>query len=234
MGHSAAALRDGTDRVLLLGGLRCQGTAEIVPDGPSIPLQHFVFQSCAIHLVGQLIVTGGGTQFHQYVDRYDLTGRSRDLTGFIGPLPNMLQGRNGHACGSFTDANGDQALIVTGGVSPNPNNLAFGSPEWESLDPETLSLRCCNSILLDTTEILLPGASAWTPGAPLARPSMGARAASLPLALFVTGGEVDDEPTDQVMRYMPEEQRWELQDWKLPLPSAYHALLPVDIGVLCT
>ena len=147
MGHSAAAMRDGTDRVLLLGGLRSQGTAEIVPgedsqnvgedkryspvtilnirflpDGPSIPLQHFVFQSCAIHLVGQLIVTGGGTQFHQYVDRwpldlrflthllrrYDLTGRSRDLTGFLGPLPNMLQGRNGHACGSFTATNGDQ------------------------------------------------------------------------------------------------------------------------------
>ena len=80
---------------------------------------------------------------------------------------------------------------------------------------------------------------------------MGATAASLPLALFVTGGEVDDEPTDQVvfaqlfplltitypfqiMRYMPEEQRWELQDWKLPLPSAHHALLPVDIGLLCT
>ena len=81
---------------------------------------------------------------------------------------------------------------------------------------------------------------------------MGARAASLPLALFVTGGEVDDEPTDQVvvlaqpfpfltiiypfqiMRYMPEEERWELQDWKLPLPSAHHALLPVDIGLLCT
>ena len=114
---------------------------------------------------------------------------------------------------------------MTGGVSPDPNNLAYGSPEWESLDPESLSLHCCNSILLDTTEILLPGASAWvnsifstnlisllpyfvreekqflpqTPGAPLPRPSMGARAASLPLALFVTGGEVDDEPTDQVV-----------------------------------
>ena len=97
MGHCAAAMRDGTDRVLLLGGLRSQDTAEIVPgedsqnvgedkryspviilntrflpDGPSIPLQHFVFQSCAIHLVGQLIVTGGGTQFHQYVDRWPL------------------------------------------------------------------------------------------------------------------------------------------------------------------
>ena len=96
--------------------------ASFFADGPSIPLQHFVFQSCAIHLVDQLIVTGGGTQFHQYVDRwplvlrflthlsrrYDLTGRSRDLTGFLGPLPNMLQGRNGHACGSFTDTNGDQ------------------------------------------------------------------------------------------------------------------------------
>ena len=97
MGHSAAAMRDGTDRVLLLGGLRSQDTAEIVPgedsqnvgedkryslitilnpsfypDGPSIPLQHFVFQSCAIHLVGQLIVTGGGTQFHRYVNRWPL------------------------------------------------------------------------------------------------------------------------------------------------------------------
>ena len=89
------------------------------------------------------------------------------------------------------------------------------------------------------------------PGAPLPRPLMGATATSLPLALFVTGGEVDDEPTDQVvlaqpfpfltiiypfqiMRYMPEEQRWELQDWKLPLPSAHHDLLTVDIGLLCT
>ena len=54
-----------------------------------------------------------------------------------------------------------QALIVTGGVSPDPNNLAYGSSEWEGLDPASLSLRCCNSILLDTTEILLPGASAW-------------------------------------------------------------------------
>ena len=42
-----------------------------------------------------------------------------------------------------------------------------------------------------------------TPGAPLARPLMGARAASLPLALFVTGGEVDDEPTDQVISPFP-------------------------------
>ena len=80
----------------------------------------------------QLIVTGGGSDFHQYVDRcfsiqvhiwagwmdgwklvdelhrYDLTGTSRDLTGFIGPLPDLLKGRGSHACGSFTDSNGDQ------------------------------------------------------------------------------------------------------------------------------
>ena len=68
-------------------------------------------------------MTGGGTEYHHYVDRwfsiqaqytswpmhrYDLTGNSRDLTGFIGPLPDMLQGRGLHACGSFTDSNGDQ------------------------------------------------------------------------------------------------------------------------------
>ena len=41
-----------------------------------------------------------------------------------------------------------QVLIVTGGVSPDPNNLAYGSAEWEDLDPEPLSLHCCNSILL--------------------------------------------------------------------------------------
>ena len=109
------------------------------------------------------------------------------------------------------------------------------------------SIFSTNLIRLLPYFVLIP----QTPGAPLPRPLMGARAASLPLALFVTGGEVDDEPTDQVvlaqlfpfltiiypfqiMRYMPEEERWELQDWKLPLPSAHHALLPVDIGLLCT
>ena len=61
-----------------------------------------------------------GAQAHQFksfftlkkltiaLHRYDLTGTSGDLTGFIGPLPDLLKGRGGHACGSFTDSNGDQ------------------------------------------------------------------------------------------------------------------------------
>ena len=39
MGHSAAALRDGTDRVLLLGGRSSPGTAEIVPGEDSQMLE---------------------------------------------------------------------------------------------------------------------------------------------------------------------------------------------------
>merc|ERR1719234_67828 len=222
-GHGAAAMKDGSGNVLLLGGHGSQFTAEIVPHGPLIPLQHSVFGSCLIHLVDQLIVTGGGTEYHHFVDRYDLTGKSRDLTGFIGPLPNMLQGRGGHACGSFTDANGDQVLIVTGGRTPDPNDIYSTMP-------------------IDTTELLFQAASSWTPGAALPRPLVGARAASLPLTLIVTGGQVDDDddndgeeddPMDQIIRYLPNEERWEIQEWKLPLPSFNHALLPVDLDKLC-
>jgi len=220
-GHGAAAMKDGSGNVLLLGGYLNQFTAEIVPHGPVIPLQHSVFGSCLIHLVDQFIVTGGGTEYHHYVDRYDLTGKSRDLTGFIGPLPDMLQGRGGHACGSFTDSNGDQVLIVTGGRTPDPNDIYSTMP-------------------IDTTELLFPAAISWTPGAALPRPLVGARAASLPFTLIVTGGQVDDDndgeedPMDQIIRYLPNEERWEIQEWKLPLPSSNHALLPVHLDKLCT
>jgi len=232
VGHSAAAMADGSGRVLLLGGYSNQNTAEIVPDGLLIPLQHAVFESCLIHLVDQLIVTGGGTEYHHHVDRYDLTGKSRDLTGFIGPLPDLLQGRGLHACGSFTDSNGDQVLIVTGGRSPDPNNLGWESPE---LDLELNPGRCCSTIPIDTTEILLPAAISWTPGAALPRPLVGARAASLPLTLIVTGGQLgdDQDPTDQIIRYLPDEERWEIQEWKLPVPSSNHAILPVNLASLC-
>jgi len=95
---------------------------------------------------------------------------------------------------------------------------------------------------IDTTELLLPAASSWTPGTPLPRPLSGARAASLPLTFIVTGGQLDEDkdedddedPTDQVIRYLPNEERWEVQEWKLPLPSSNHALLPVDLANLCT
>jgi len=222
-GHGAAAMKDSSGNLLLLGGYLSQFTAEIVPNGPLIPLQHAVFGSCLIHLVDQLIVTGGGTEYHHYADRYDLTGKSRDLTGFIGPLPDILQGRGLHACGSFTDSNGDQVLIVTGGRTPDPNDSYSTMP-------------------IDTTELLLPAASSWIPGAALPRPLFGARAASLPLTLIVTGGQLDndddndgeEDPTDQIIRYLPNEERWEIQEWKLPLPSSNHALLPVDLAKHCT
>ena len=41
-------------------------------------------------------------------------------------------------------------------------------------------------------------------------------------------------PPVQIIRYLPNEERWEIQEWKLPLPSSYHAVLPVDLANLCT
>ena len=104
-------------------------------------------------------------------------------------------------------------MIVTGGRTPDPNNLAWDSPQ---LDLELNPGRCCSTIPIDTTEILLPAASSWvrqkkvgksqnfpsqTPGAGLPRPLVGARAASLPLTLIVTGGQLgdDEDPTDEVL-----------------------------------
>ena len=105
------------------------------------------------------------------------------------------------------DGNILQVLIVTGGRTPDPNDSYSTMP-------------------IDTTELLLPAASSWVrrrrkvdrsktfpsqiPGAALPRPLFGARAASLPLTLIVTGGQLDndddndgeEDPTDQVEKFV--------------------------------
>merc|ERR1712059_151262 len=110
--------------------------------------------SCSIPLGGSVVLTGGN--IHSSVDRYTATGTHTTL-------PNMIQARYAHACGSYTGSGGEKVLLVAGGYD--------------------------GSNLLDSTEILTLGSHSWQYAAKLPRGLSSGRAAVLSNTILLTGGD---------------------------------------------
>jgi len=127
------------------------------------------------------------------VDRYDSEGKYQDS------LPDLAKPRSAHACSSFF-TNGEQALLVAGGVKGDP---------------------------LATTELFFPSNGKWRTGGNLPRAMVVLRAAHLNQQVVFTGG-FDDERNmrDEVLQYNPSNNTWS-QIGSLKKKRAAHAITKV-------
>ena len=101
-----------------------------------------------------MIVTGGVSRAKVHV--YEEQGHVMDL-------PDMVQGRQAHACGAFVNGAGHRVYLVTGGHAETD--------------------------FLSSTEILYNGDPAWTTGGlgHLPQPATGLRGVSIDNNILVTG-----------------------------------------------
>jgi len=109
--------------------------------------------SCGINELDSTIITGGTKR--TAVERYN-------EKGFVEKLPDLIEGRFSHGCGSY-EIDGSKVLIVAGGKGANRDHLA-------------------------STEKLVAGATSWTTAQPLPRRLSGVASVSVRNAVYIIGG----------------------------------------------
>ena len=109
--------------------------------------------ACAIELEDRVILTGGVSRAKVHVYNQE---------GYVMDLPDLVQGRQAHACGYFVNDAGHRVHLVTGGYSDD---------------------------FLSSTEILYNGDPAWTTAGlgHLPAPANGLRGVSIDNNILVTG-----------------------------------------------
>ena len=100
------------DAVLLIGGQGGEYSSEWIPvDGsPAHPGPIMVGHGaghCTIQLSDNVLVLSGGYNTESFVTEYQLTN------GSTTPLTQLLQRREGHACGVYQDADGHQVRTLS-------------------------------------------------------------------------------------------------------------------------
>jgi len=186
-GHTSVVNEDGD--LLLLGGTalyrHTKGTDIIVLGGDVVPEAHQGLDladkaagHCTIKTGPNKMVVIGGTYSMNKVVEYDLnSGETREL-------PNLLTGRNGHACAAFNDPSGNQVLVVVGGSGSEPG-LTHG------------------------TEIYRGGDSWEKEG--FQEPIRHAQAVTVDNKVYLVGGRgyYDNQPKKNILEYLPEQQgKW--------------------------
>merc|ERR1711970_1493771 len=136
-----------------------------------------------------------------------------DEEGFVEDLPSLLVGRTDHGCGSFIRSDGNMVLLISGGFDG-----VF--------------------TMLSSTEMLVHGSAAWTPGTPLPQARQGIKGVTVDNRLYMTGGMNEDgELTDEILEWRDYEEEWGLGVW-MEFPKAGHAAstikLDEDIMNYCT
>merc|ERR1719341_1017900 len=129
-------------------------------------------------------------------------------------LPGLRYPRWNHACSSYTDQNNQLVLLVTGGMH--------------------------GGTAVDTTELLLLGASHWIKGPPqwisgprLPRRVNGVRAINSGGEIFLFGGNDDSEEyLHEIFKFNEDNQSWDVVG-RLEQVRGYHALIDVDFSHLC-
>jgi len=173
-------------------------------------LHHHANRACLIPGEDFFIITGGLGPYDReqaYVDRYFPNG------DFDSELPSLNTVRLDHACSSYYDQNDQLVLLVTSGTDDLAN--------W-------------SYIYLDTTELLLPGASKWTSGPRLPRKLQDARAINAGGKIYLTGGADDNsnQKRDEIYRFDERTQAWESVH-RLEEGRGSHDLVAVDFSQIC-
>merc|ERR1719186_135094 len=174
-----------------------RNTTEIVPSGGgnfSLVADHW--KACAIANKDSTIITGGRDTM-KVVARYNLQGHVENL-------PEMIQGRWYHGCGSY-NSGGTMVLIIAGGQG--------------AYYP------------LSSTEKITPGATAWTMFNPLPRTLCAMATVQLDNTIMLTGGH--DGDIYEFGNARTEILAFDGEDWKevgqLQKPRYDHAATKIDI-----
>jgi len=217
--YHTSAVKEDDDRILLIGGYYSNSTEWISVDGsPSQPGPFHVRHGprhCTIQVSSDLVlVTGGGAgagagapeETYHWVTRYHLSGNGDET-----PLTPMKQGRYDHACGVYQDADGQQVLLVTGGITG-------GMPT------------------LNTEVAVYSGGSQleWreVEGGQLPSPRFGLRASVVNKILFVTGGLADGvDYVTSILSWDPVAESWQPVG-DLAVGRLVHAAVAVPASVI--
>jgi len=202
---------DGSDDCCTAPGKTSYSYAEITARGERVfTLHHYANRACLIPGEDFFIITGGlgpNDREQAYVDRYFLNG------DFDSELPSLNTVRLDHACSSYYDHNDQLVLLVTSGTDDLGN--------WQYR-------------YLDTTELLLPGASEWTSVTRLPRKLQDARAINAGGKIYLTGGADDNSlpSRDEIYRFDERKQVWDLVH-RLEKGRGSHDLVAVDFSQIC-
>merc|ERR1711971_1054543 len=214
--HTSAVTSRG---LLLVGGIEYSNTTELLKeDGTaeeSFPLLPGRSEHCSVQVSTSSLVVIGGSGAWSLVTEY--SGLDEDAILQKIPmaslcvaaitsreLPQLVEGRQAHACGSYMI--GDvQMLLVTGGYSP--------------------------ARALDSTEVLdFTNAGQWRQTSPLPESRWGVRGASLGEVFHILGGQRGTLLTS-VLAWEPVEEIWQ-EGGELAVPASYRAVaeVPMSIG----
>jgi len=199
---------DGSDDCCTEPGKQSSSSAD--SDERVFTLHHHANRACLIPGEDFFIITGGigpNDREQAFVDRYFPNG------DFDSELPSLNAARLDHACSSYYDQNDQLVLLVASGTDDLAN--------WRYS-------------YLDTTELLLPGASKWTSGPRLPRRLQDARAINAGGKIYLTGGADDNSrpSRDEIYRFDERTQAWESVD-RLEEGRGSHDLVAVDFAHLC-
>jgi len=190
------------DGILLMGGFDSPTTSEIVnidggQGGPAFDLKYRTAKACAISdLITDSVIITGGYFTEQGVERYN-------MMGWVEDLPQLIEGRYDHGCGSYLRVDGTQVLLVAGG--------------WEN-GPGPHS----------STEVLIGDSPAWTSTTPLPMIVFGVASVSLYNTVFISGGEDGAYHSNraEVLAWSDEEQDW-VEKGKLQMTRKFHAMTTI-------
>jgi len=201
--HSSWASPSG---LILMGGGKSKNTTEkINEDGTSsysFPLEYNTHYACAINLGSSVILTGGQSPRTRVTEYNE--------AGFVRNLPDLLEGRETHGCGYYTDDDGTKTYIVTGGRSASSHQTSISS-----------------------TELLVETASAWVFAGELPTPRHGLHGANIDNKIFITGGHSVFGFYDEILEFDPLTGEW-LVVANMFQPKFYHAVSVVNFDAgLC-
>merc|ERR1711971_281468 len=200
--HTSAVTSRG---LLLVGGIEYSNTTEFLKeDGTaeeSFPLLPGRSEHCSVQVSASSLVVIGGSGAWSLVTEYsgleDVAVTSREL-------PQLVEGRQAHACGSYMIAE-IQMLLVTGGYS--------------------------NTRALDSTEVLdFTNVGQWRQTSPLPESRWGVRGASLGAVFHILGGQ-RGTLLSSVLAWEPVEEIWQ-EVAELAVPASYRTVaeVPMSLG----
>jgi len=219
------------------GHYRALANGEMLKSGKQFDLRHGADRTCAVIVnENQFLVIGGYTDdrriggaitdpedgqryrrvrgrktendafaIHGKVHRYDSEGR------YLETLPNLNQRRADHACSTFVSSQGEQGVLVVGGLSAS----------W--------------AIGASSTEIFLPSSGRWVLASPLIGGKVeGVKAGIYNQQVLVFGGKGarSNIYADEIYAYDAESDTW-TEMAKMVQVRGWHAITEANLTAVC-